>query len=149
MQIFKALRSERSDSPVMVQGFKSWSSLCESQTAIRSNPHTPLATRLRSPGSSLYAGTGICAFSLCCFFFCCCFFTVCREGEEPKIQSQIKPLRPGAICYYCLLSWGPRHTLWLNTVCLKKKVYLSRNERYFLVFFHPLLFWGRNLNGEV
>lgn len=73
MQIFKASRSEKRESVEMVQGFKSWSSLCESQTV--TPPSSPYFLPLfslsvwRSPGSSLYSDRCcICAFSVC--FYC-------------------------------------------------------------------------------
>lgn len=88
-------------------------------------------------------------FAFVVFFFVVSIFTVCKEGEKPKIRSQIKTLRPGAICYHCLLSCGPQYTLWLDTVCLKRKVYHTQNERFFLGIFHPLLFLGRNFNEEL
>lgn len=87
---------------------------------------------------------------LCIFPLFCFVFTVCREGEEPKIQSQIKALRPGAICYHCLLSGGPESTLWLNTVCSKKKS-LSPSGWVFLFcffFFSSFFFFHRLYSGE-
>ncbi len=72
MQIFKASRSEERESVEMVLGFKSWSSLCESQTVTPPSSPTlsPVSLSVwRSPGSSLHSDKcWICAFSVC--FYC-------------------------------------------------------------------------------
>lgn len=150
MQIFKALRSEGSGSPVMVQGFKSWSSLCESQTA--TPPSLPLHHPTTMTPRPLPQVSRFIVLSrhmhLCIFPLFCFVFTVCREGEEPKIQSQIKALRPGAICYHCLLSGGPESTLWLNTVCSKKKSLSPSGWVFLFCFFFYRLYSGEETSSK-
>lgn len=111
MQIFKASRSERRESVEMVQGFKSWSSLCESQTVTPPSSPTfsPLSLSVwRSPGSTLCSDRcRICAFSVC--FHC----VLKGWGSELYLTAESnKALSLRAIYCNCLLSKGHWMSHW-------------------------------------
>lgn len=100
MQIFKASRSEKRESVEMVQGFKSWSSLCESQTV---TPPSSLPSSL-----CLKVSWFITQMYLCIF---CWFYSVLKGwGAELCFRWSLNPsqIKPSAC--------GP----FITTVCSLK-----------------------------